>query len=624
MYANQTKSNPARHEGAGPIARTRAEIPARQHSADGAAKPSAFKWEPDTSVVMLGPSESLYLAPPSAAPSQPRDILNGPRTFGELRRALESAAPNGVITLTQDITEPPIFFWQSVTVNNGVVIKGNGYSIGVRGDPARQLSAPLIGGGQAVGLTVENLTLCVNIPNTGVIGPVGALAESVHDATFRDVVVTGVCRQRSSGIGGLVGEASGSTGFFSCVSEVELTCLSEVGGIVGRAFGSPLFDKCINKGILRLLAEPGAGDSNVGGIVGVVDNGTLSGCVNTARIACKSRRVGGIAGDARAALFENCENRGSLEGSTGQVGGVVGVASDGTSLRGCANSGAVSPASDGEPSDAAGIAGTLYSDCRAERCSNIAAVNGADLPVNKKLAYAGGIAGRMSCGCQVTGCTNSGIVRGDSMLGGIAGAAECGESALISRNANRGSVISAAAYGSRLGGIVGWACGAASITDNISGGEGCEVVGGSDIGGIVGMAGGLHHETRDAEGTTLVQNNVVLPIRLTADACTNTDGVHRVIGRYEPSQSCALLLADNLADPSARLTGSNRSLTGVDYDTAAAKPGLLYKKSGVDLSDPDYGANRMHGADRTVRAAGQYMQAPIGRMYPIRSPKNID
>lgn len=169
----------------------------------------------------------------------------------------------------------------------------------------------------------------------------------------------------------------GGTGLFACISGnaviKNLTIGSNsivegtnaTGTIVGAMTGGRI-EKCVNKTQIKINTDFGQG-----GIVGAMYGGTISGCVNEADIS-GSTNVGGIAGFVdRGSLIENCYNKGNIAFSGFYAGGLVGYLTNGT-LKNSYNRGKVS-------SDFSGgaIVGTTDIGITIENCYYLETADGA-------------------------------------------------------------------------------------------------------------------------------------------------------------------------------------------------------------------------------------------------------
>jgi hypothetical protein len=546
-----------------------------------------------------------------SAPKAP--AVQGPRTFDELAAMLENAPANGTVELSQDIHEPPVYNWQPIAVRSGVTIKGNGFAIGSANDPSRQLSAPLIGNGAAAinNLTVENLTLHINFPNLASANPVGGVVTIANNSKFTNVNVCGVSAQPASlYVGGIAGESRGATSFTSCKNYADIIGLTDIGGIAGYAYsagGAPTFSDCTNAGALR-SANPnpsGGAEANIGGIVGSIRSGSIERCVNNGDISAICENVGGIAGRANAASIANSSNRASVSGASNNMAGIAGIAADAVKITNCSNSGAISPQDSAVGCCFGGIAGNLSTNGLIEHCVNTGAINGSEAAVGAA-SHVGGIVGHIFDNCNVLTSTNRGIVRGVDCAGGIAGVAESESPTriIMSNNINTGDV---ACTGINIGGILGVAYSAVTVSNNSTVGSTGTIQGAKNIGGIVGFVGRYANAATRA-GASVIENNRAAAPLISATGIAADDGVRRILGNFETNLETTLTLNNNYADTAMKLEGSNTSLYSYDYNAYTTALGALYNKSVVlaDGSDHDYGLNRMNGLNRTLsdRSAG--------------------
>jgi hypothetical protein len=519
----------------------------------------------------------------------------GPGTFEELHSALANAPAGGTVELTRDITEPPGYAWYPVTLASGVTIKGGGFKVGEPDDPTRQLSAPLLAGTYAApiqGVTVDDLTVYVNIPTTG-YEYVGGLACLVDGAAFTNCRVYGMIHQNNNYIGGLVGEAHGASSFIGCVNNASVTGVKSTGGIVGVAVrvavGAPVFRSCVNKG--DIYGRYDATASFVGGIVGSVEYGDISNCRNSGSISSQNPYVGGIAGDARRTTITRCGNSGAIVGARDIAAGIAGFATEASNITLCSNSGKI----ESNGSDVGGIVGFLMNST-IERCTNKGGINSKNDVIPSNQVNVGGIAGRLASSSGVLNSVNEGAVYGYSSVGGIVGSYNDSARSFIVENINRGFVIGTGPY---IGGIIGSAFGNIIIHNNSTiGSTGKKVQGERYVGGIVGAV--INIPTSPNTGQTVISGNKAG----LASVFASLNYAHRILGGYYSSAGFDLLLKDNYAEPGIHLTGDNTSLYGYNLDAVTfGTPGIQYFENTNEVvddeTDPDVGINELNGLSKT-------------------------
>ncbi len=206
---------------------------------------------------------------------------------------------------------------------------------------------------------------------------VGSIAGSLMDeAVIENCGSTAVIMCYDNTCGGIVGKASGGISYGSDSNEAKYSMISEcsfsgtitqcrddamvrIGGIIGNCDGN--VDSCVNSGKLNFTSN---NVDSVGGIAGLMDEGTISNCKNEGTLHCEmtgtEKRViaGGIVGKvfvsatgsekymSRGAKIVNCKNSGTVEGQI-YAGGIVGQLSNDhndycITVSGCTNSGSVS------------------------------------------------------------------------------------------------------------------------------------------------------------------------------------------------------------------------------------------------------------------------------------------
>ena len=239
---------------------------------------------------------------------------------------------------------------------------------------------------------------------------------------------------------------------------------SNLGGVVGHCNEGSIISNCYNTGSV-------SGSSYVGGVVGYASasssgSTTITNCYNTGSVSGSGDRVGGVVGSASSATITNCYNTGSVESTDSSVGGVVGYAYSNTTITNCYNTGEVI----GYSTNVGGVVGYAYAfsgTTTITNCYNTGSVNGFDY-------YVGGVVGSAS-DATITNCYNTGSVSGSSNVGGVMGYAF--SEATITNCYNTGSVSGS----SNVGGVVAMAASNATLTNNFYGAN-CD----SSVGGISG------------------------------------------------------------------------------------------------------------------------------------------
>jgi hypothetical protein len=504
-----------------------------------------------------------------------------------------------------------------VALSAGVTIKGNRHQIGSPSDASRQLSAPLLGGTNAAPIlnaTIENLSVYVNIP---IIGEdfVGGLARTVSGATILNVSVSGMIYQNGTYVGGLVGRATGTSTFDGCTNYATVTGLRAVGGIAGiagrmgvnphstTASGAPIFRSCTNAGEVRSTKTGNGGtseagnDTHTGGIVGNIAGGQIIGCTNSGAISSTFTHVAGIAGSADKTDIYKCINSGLVTGVRYRIAGIAGLLTNAqSSIRHCTNTGNIRAIKIGDNTsaiDIAGIVGTLTTAGNVvDRCTNKGSVVIQDEAFS--CTHVGGICGHQNKGTLITNCTNKGSIGGTSNIGGIVGhsIAEDVRSFVVG-NTNKADVIASGTY---IGGIAGYANSNVTISNNMMNSAQSSVRGTNAVGGIVGYV--VNAGTVPTDQTIVAENSVnALSIQSTNGTGA---GIHRIVGRYDNNAGSSLIIYNNYANSSLRLTGDNTSVYIYDHDTmSTTESGAQYSDNIVQTNDPDYGANRYNGANKS-------------------------
>ena len=341
---------------------------------------------------------------------------------------------------------------------------------------------------------------------------------------------------------GLFGETNGATINNVTLVGGSVTGAAHVGAVVGSALNGTVISNVINSASVNGI--DGTNGNNIGGIVGVAYDTTITNAVNTGAVDGKNNNVGGLVGllENGSTLNGNSYNLGDVSGTEANVGGLVGHAVNSTignpsvvNGKPVENVQVVYNRLDVEGAyNVGGIVGNMVGTIvqNAENSGNVTASgydNGeytfhTDYTVNNyssngiktvdvNVANVGGIAGTASANSTITDVLNTANVSSKQQnnndyydagnVGGIVGSAV---DTNISNATNKENEVRGA---HNVGGVAGYFSGAGRITGGINDG--------GDI-----MATGARYTTN---GTTAV---VTETIRKDYDA-TNNDGKY-VIG----------------------------------------------------------------------------------------------
>jgi hypothetical protein len=261
-------------------------------------------------------------------------------------------------------------------------------------------------------------------------------------------------------IAGIIAE-SGNSILTRCINEgaISSTCDGEckAGGIIGRSNTGCTLTDCINGGTATITFNPAtfASSAYIGGIIGnspAANEGTISlnGCKNFANLTATHRNInsiGGIVGllNGKGKLeITNCTNEGNIERIVDDaaaaknnnicLGGIAAYLAGGAgySIVGSSNTGKVSTNTNQGSAVVriAGIAGYLVAATTIKDCANSGAIEykmGDETTCAGSYLVLGGIVGHMYKNSKIESCTNSGNVFSDrkqvNRVGGIVGTA---------------------------------------------------------------------------------------------------------------------------------------------------------------------------------------------------------
>ena len=296
------------------------------------------------------------------------------------------------------------------------------------------------------------------------------------------------------GIAGITGTSSTTSNNYTfvkgCSNNGEIISQDRyAGGITGYTYDDII--DCYNNGLVH--GAEGVNAQYLGGIVGNLDTGFISGCENNAAIT-GSYGIGGIAGQQLFDVY-NCVNTGTITGDN-CVGGISGIAGSSSAanygsatITNCENSGSILC----KTRNAGGIAG--YSYALIDECKNSAEIKSINetngyyfggIAGNKKYgnitnsSNSGNVIGNYETGCiggivgintlgNIEKCSNSGSIAGYTMVGGIIGSLEGGK---VSKSTNAGTILSTSNYAGGIAGVNG-----GKITECVNGSSTDETLG---------------------------------------------------------------------------------------------------------------------------------------------------
>ncbi len=241
------------------------------------------------------------------------------------------------------------WFAQSVNSGNGgisAVLTKDIDLAGYNWTPIGTNKANFSGSFDGQGHTVDNLYInykanTTSTPYQGFFGYVygtGAKHAVIKDLTVRGNIIMGGSKSvNTANSGGVIGQAYYAD-LTNIHAEVNITLKQstgywdQIGGVVGYVNNSTVTN-CSNSGEIR-VNRYGAG------IAGGSSNTTITGCFNNGTVFCPGSGTAGIVANLSSGTVSNCYNSGRI-GSTGtNVGGIVGYCNNAT-VTDCINIGIV-------------------------------------------------------------------------------------------------------------------------------------------------------------------------------------------------------------------------------------------------------------------------------------------
>ena len=256
--------------------------------------------------------------------------------------------------------------------------------------------------------------------------------------------------------------------------------------------------------------------NTLGGIVGSLNDGSITNCTNKADITvtgAAGAAAAGVAGTASAATVKNCTNSGAISISGPIDGGrsyrAAGVTNIAGKVISCKNTGAVSVTTSGSAEgavslSAAGVVGT--SSKQITSCTNTGKITMKSTVEVSRSILMGGVAANAE-NAKITKSWNKGAVT----FSGVAeyGAVVGGLGAItsnVSQSWNKGAV-SAKASKNELDVVAGGLAGTAVDMRNSYNTGSVTLSGGGYVGGLAGNAGGFDHRITNNYSTGTVKGS---------------------------------------------------------------------------------------------------------------------
>lgn len=229
-------------------------------------------------------------------------VVNGDRTYADFDKQNKSA--NAVVTADIDLNGREWIPIGNYSNGNSLEYKGrfDGQNHTISGVKITQKEDHSGIFGKIVGATVENFTvkgdITLNQQGTGVGGVVG----KASGATISNVSsYVNISMKGGNYVGGIVGYSTDKSSIKRCCNAGNISGSSYIGGVAGSLYGT--IDNCYNTGTI-------SGGYSVGGILGIVETNGLSSstvkyCHNVGAISC-GNKAGGIVGIPGLNTASNC------------------------------------------------------------------------------------------------------------------------------------------------------------------------------------------------------------------------------------------------------------------------------------------------------------------------------
>ncbi|OPX93226.1 MAG: Heme/hemopexin-binding protein precursor [Syntrophorhabdus sp. PtaB.Bin006] len=324
-----------------------------------------------------------------------------------------------------------------------------------------------------IGQTVDGTTTVIRdmgLKDVNITGKklIGVLLGTSYGATISNAYSTGFVSGSDASIGGLVGGAT-NTIIRDSFSNVDVTVTGKgqnAGGLVGQANNTTITNSHATGKVTSTSTNT---LSVIGGLVGTAVNLTVSNSYATGSVESTGHSVGGLIGSLYVGNVTNSFTAGDVTGGGG-VGGLLGHG-DGSTIDNCYATGKVTATgggagglvgqgggtiknshATGEVTSTTGYLGGLAGDWNGSIINSWATGEVTATGTDWFCGWIGGLVGRVIDG-SITNSYATGNVTGDTVVGGLVGAAGCGTS--ISNSYAAGLVT--ATDGDAVGGLVGHA-----------------------------------------------------------------------------------------------------------------------------------------------------------------------
>lgn len=254
-------------------------------------------------------------------------------------------------------------------------------------------------------------------------GGEGEILQCINNGEIIGKGVTSTNSRNETFSGGIVGYTESAVK--KCYNTGNITSqYSVVGGIAGASKAD--VEECYNTAIIKAEGANNDFNSEVGGISGTHQYGTMTNCYNKGEIYSTGNMSGGLVGLlVYEGKVDKCYNEGNVTSKAGTIGGLVGDIMDNCFIQNSYNIGKIVSEgnSNNETKDTyiGGIVG--FSSGNIDKCWNKG-------EIESNSGTIGGISG-VIVNANITQCYNTGIakatganIKGDGIQGGIVGYAE--------------------------------------------------------------------------------------------------------------------------------------------------------------------------------------------------------
>jgi filamentous hemagglutinin family protein len=281
--------------------------------------------------------------------------------------------------------------------------------------------------GYMASVAANNLNSNLGVTGTQRVGGLAGYLDSnyttnnaaVTTNTATNLSASGAVTGTSDRVGGLIGEATGSTVVLSNSTATGrvLGSNSYVGGLVGLAYGG-----AYNNLLATGQVTQAGGGTQVGGLVGQFSATSLSNSEARGVVSGAGNYAGGLVGylNSNVVVADSRYTTGTVTGNNSYVGGLIGYAGSNTQIKGSYSTQAVTGANDFVGGLVGKLTGSIVGSANSPILANGSVFSYASGNVTGRYDV-GGLVGRADSTAIISNAFSTGAVTGNANFGGLLG-----------------------------------------------------------------------------------------------------------------------------------------------------------------------------------------------------------